>query len=92
MDIPKEFGKDLKKLRIDKGISQEAFALCCGIDRTFMSKMERGLRQPSLVSILKLAKGFSLKPSELMAITLDKLYDEKHTENKPREKTEKKGT
>ncbi len=75
MDIQKEFGLILKKLRIDHGLSQEGFALSCDIDRTFMSKIERGKRQPSMITMIKLAKGFNMKPSELMVITLDPLYE-----------------
>ena len=42
------FGKVLKDLRLDAGYSQEKLALDCGLDRTFVSMLERGKRQPSI--------------------------------------------
>jgi transcriptional regulator with XRE-family HTH domain len=61
------FGKVLKRIREKKGLSQEKLALSGGLDRTFISLLERGLRQPSLKTILQLAKPLGIKPSELVA-------------------------
>nr|WP_321298313.1 helix-turn-helix transcriptional regulator [uncultured Sphaerochaeta sp.] len=49
------FGKAIKQLRIDKGLSQEILAEKAGIHRTYQSEVERGLRNISLVNIAKLA-------------------------------------
>ncbi len=67
MDIKRAFAKALKELRQAKGLSQEALALEADLDRTYISLLERGLRQPSLTTIFLLAKVLSCKPSELVA-------------------------
>ena len=45
----------VRELRKAKGRSQEAFAADCGLDRTYISGIERGERNPSLTNLLKLA-------------------------------------
>jgi len=67
------FGLVLKELRKNKSISQEKLALDGGLDRTFISLMERGLRQPSLTTIIQISDALSIKPDELMALVTKKL-------------------
>ena len=66
--IPVEvaFGRVLRAKRKEGGLSQEALALEAGIDRNFVSLMERGLNQPSLSTIFKICKALNLDPSDLM--------------------------
>ncbi len=54
-DIQKRFGAHVRKLRREKGLSQEALALVCGLDRTYVGSVERGERNISLVNIHLLA-------------------------------------
>lgn len=56
----------VKEVRKEKNISQEKLALKSGVDRTFMSRIERGLSQPTLKTILKLCRGLGISSSELM--------------------------
>jgi transcriptional regulator with XRE-family HTH domain len=65
----KEFGKNLKRLRIQKGFKQEALALKLGIDRTTLSRWERGEREPDLETQVKIA--------DLLRIPLDELFGRK---------------
>ncbi|WP_085542653.1 helix-turn-helix domain-containing protein [Cedecea sp. NFIX57] len=58
-------GAHLKKLRLQSGLSQEAFADKCGLDRTYVSGIERGVRNPTLEVISVLAKGLEIEISEL---------------------------
>ena len=51
-----EFGNRLKALRINKNLSQEKFAEITRLDRTYISGLERGKRNPSFICLLKLAK------------------------------------
>lgn len=69
--IQAQFGAHLKKLRLQSGLSQEAFADKCGLDRTYVSGIERGVRNPTLEVISVLAKGLEIEISELF------LYDSK---------------
>ena len=50
-EIQKRFGARVRELRRDKGLSQEALALACGLDRTYVGSVERGERNISLVNI-----------------------------------------
>ncbi len=51
-----EFGKKLRQIRLEKGISQEALALDIGFDRTYISLLERGKRNPSLITLSRIAE------------------------------------
>jgi transcriptional regulator with XRE-family HTH domain len=61
------FGKVLREQRNSRGISQEALALSANVDRTFVSQMERGIRQPTLTTMCKLAAALDIQPSTLVA-------------------------
>ncbi|WP_082889414.1 helix-turn-helix domain-containing protein [Methylomonas koyamae] len=69
------FGAVLKKARSDKGFSQEQLALSCDLDRTFISMLERGQRQPSLTSILTISASLGISADRLIKLTTD-LIDE----------------
>jgi len=62
-DIKLAFGKRLRELREDKGMSQETLAHEAGLDRTYISGVERGKRNISLENIerLALALGVEIK-------------------------------
>ncbi len=77
-------GKVLKKYRTQKGLSQEQLALDADLDRTFISLLERGLRQPSLNTLLQISNALDTKASEIVAqveIELSKLLNTESNEN-----------
>ncbi|MEH7493628.1 helix-turn-helix domain-containing protein [Neobacillus niacini] len=61
-----DFGKALKRLRKDRKLSQEELADLSGLDRSYISILERNLKLPSLYTILALASGLGIKASEFM--------------------------
>jgi len=61
-------GKRIKTLREERGLSQEKFAEKCGFDRTYISLLERGKRNPSYTNLLKVAKGLEISISDLLNI------------------------
>ncbi len=61
------FGQILREQRAARGLSQEALALNASVDRSFVSQMERGIRQPTLTTLWKLARALSVHPSTLIA-------------------------
>jgi transcriptional regulator with XRE-family HTH domain len=61
------FGQAVRALRKERGLSQEALAFACELDRTYVSGIERGERNPSLTNILKLARALATRPAELFA-------------------------
>jgi transcriptional regulator with XRE-family HTH domain len=60
------FGQVLRDARLKCNFSQEKLALDCGLDRTYISLLERGLRQPSLRTIFVLAYNLQTTPSKLI--------------------------
>ncbi len=67
------FGHVIRELRNQLSISQEKLALISDMDRTFISLLERGLRQPSLKSILRLSESLKIRPGELIDRVVEKL-------------------
>ena len=71
MTIPahrRAFGEHLRALRQERGYaSQEAFAHHVDLDRTYISGLERGVRNPTLDVIVKLARALNVKPAEMLA-------------------------
>jgi transcriptional regulator with XRE-family HTH domain len=61
------FGQTIRAVRDRRGVSQESLALQCGLDRTYISGIERGTRNPSLTNILKIATALDVRPAELFA-------------------------
>jgi transcriptional regulator with XRE-family HTH domain len=59
------FGEAIRCVRKQLGISQEELALECGLDRTYISGIERGTRNPSLTNILKIAAALQVTPDAL---------------------------
>jgi transcriptional regulator with XRE-family HTH domain len=60
------FGKVLRELREGEKLSQEKLAEYCDLDRTYISMLERGLRQPTISTIFKIADALDISPSELV--------------------------
>jgi len=66
MSIEVAFGHVLRAKRKELGFSQESLALEAGIDRNFVSLLERGLNQPSLTTIFKIAKALQVDPAYML--------------------------
>lgn len=64
-DPKKSLGRVIREVRETKGLSQESFAHQCGVHRTYIGSVERGERNVSLDSILKIAKALGLTAAEL---------------------------
>ena len=62
------FGRVLRALRLERGLSQEALALEAGIQRNYVSLIERGINQPTITIIFKLAAAMEVKPSQLIEL------------------------
>lgn len=63
--IQKKFGNRVRELRKLKGLSQEALALECDLDRTYIGGVERGERNISLLNIHKIAHALKIGTKEL---------------------------
>ena len=67
------FGQVLRTLRVEAGLSQEAFAELAGVDRTTPSTYERGLRQPTLTHVFLIACVLGTQPERLVSETRARL-------------------
>ena len=65
MDIVKVFGANVKKYRIQIGLSQEAFAEKCGLHRTYISAVECYRRSISLENIQRIADALGIETYKL---------------------------
>lgn len=61
------FGVVLRSLRKRAGLSQEQLALEAGVERNFVSLIERGVNQPTIRVIFKLATALRVRPSEILS-------------------------
>jgi transcriptional regulator with XRE-family HTH domain len=60
------FGTQVRKVRISRGFSQEKLGEIAGLDRTYVSGIERGLRNVSLRNIAVLARALGVTASDLL--------------------------
>jgi transcriptional regulator with XRE-family HTH domain len=67
VDIAAIFGDNLARTRRGADVSQDELARLCGIHRTEISQLERGLRLPRLDTFAKLCSSLEVEPAELMA-------------------------
>ncbi|OGH15472.1 MAG: hypothetical protein A3E68_00620 [Candidatus Levybacteria bacterium RIFCSPHIGHO2_12_FULL_39_39] len=63
-----QFGKKLREVRLKKKLSQGDVAKILGVHRSYISGLERGMRNPSLLTVQKVAKA--------LGVTADKLISE----------------
>ena len=61
-----KLGKKIRELRLDAELTQEKLGEMTSLDRTYISGIERGLRNPSLRNIEKLAKALKVRSSDLL--------------------------
>jgi len=65
-NLETKLGVILRTLRLEKGLSQEELAIDSGLDRTYISLLERGLRKPTLSTIFKIADVLKVPPSSIV--------------------------
>jgi transcriptional regulator with XRE-family HTH domain len=62
----KTFGRSVRRLRKQRGMSQETLAEACGLSRNYISDIERGVRNPGLLVMVALAKALKVPLRELV--------------------------
>jgi len=63
--IEQKFGERVRRLRLERRLSQEKLAFISNIHRTYLGGIERGERNPSLKNIAQIAKALGVTLSEL---------------------------
>lgn len=71
MDIRRIFGANVRRFRIAAGLSQEAVAVKMGVDRAYVSGMERGQQNVTLLTMWHLAEALNVKPADLLDETVE---------------------
>lgn len=59
-------GMTIQKMRKEKGLSQEVLSGLAGLDRTHYSKIERGLRSPTIDTLFKIAHALDIPPHKII--------------------------
>ena len=65
-EIGQIFGEVLRRHRAERNISQEELAHRADVDRTFVSRLERGIRQPTITTLIGLAQALGVSAAELV--------------------------
>jgi transcriptional regulator with XRE-family HTH domain len=67
MDLVVIFGRNVRRLREEAGLSQEQLAFEAGMKRGYLSDLERGVRNPTIRALARLATALSADPQSLLA-------------------------
>jgi transcriptional regulator with XRE-family HTH domain len=59
------FGQNVARLRVARGLSQDQLAEQADLDRTYVSGIERGLRNPGIKAVLRIARALGASPGDL---------------------------
>jgi transcriptional regulator with XRE-family HTH domain len=71
MDIRRVFGANVRRYRVAAGLSQEAVAVKMGVDRAYVSGMERGQQNVTLLTMWHLAEALNVRPAALLDETVE---------------------
>ena len=71
MDVRVRVGRALRRYRTAKRLSQVEFADLCGLDRTYVSGIERGLRNPTVVVLERMAAVLGIPSTAFLEIEAD---------------------
>jgi transcriptional regulator with XRE-family HTH domain len=65
-DVAKQFGQRVRKVRLERELSQEALAAKADLDRAFLSGIERGVENPTLFTIQAIADALEIRVGNLL--------------------------
>lgn len=68
MDLVQLLGQNVRRLRIEQGLSQEELAFRAGMKRSYLSDLERGTRNPSVRALGRLAEALKVEAGELLTL------------------------
>ena len=77
LTIESAFGQVIKELRTKHKISQERLADLSNLDRSFISLLECGHKQPSLITIFQLARAFEITATKIITLVEKKIHSKK---------------
>ena len=68
-NISRIFGEVLRRYRSQRGITQEELAFQSGVDRTFVYRLERGVRQPTITTLIGMSRALGVSAADLVGDT-----------------------
>lgn len=74
-EVALAFGRALRKLRLEAGMTQEQLGFEADLQRKYVSELEHGLKQPSVTTLFKIARALGVKPSKLAGFIAAELGD-----------------
>lgn len=66
MDIRQAFGKNVRALRTEAGMTQEALAASVGVDQAYISRLEAGEKNPTILTLWHIAQALDTTPAALL--------------------------
>ncbi len=66
MDVRRRVGINVRRIRQERGYSQEGLAFECGLHRTYISGVERGIRNPTVLVLDRIASGLEVPAARLL--------------------------
>lgn len=66
MDLVQLLGQNVRRFRVERGLSQEELAFRAGMKRSYLSDMERGTRNPSVRALGRVAEALEIAPDTLL--------------------------
>ncbi len=73
MEVANAFGIALKRARQLKGLTQEQLAAQSGYHTTYISQIERGIKNPSILAVFRICKALDIQPHKLILLTEEEL-------------------
>jgi transcriptional regulator with XRE-family HTH domain len=67
MDMRRLVGRNTKRFRLARSLSQEVLSERSGLTQQYISDLERGLRNPTVVTLFELAEALGVTPVDLIA-------------------------
>jgi transcriptional regulator with XRE-family HTH domain len=67
MDLRRLVGSNVRHWRLRLGVSQEELAFRADLHRTYVSGVERGIRNPTILILGRLAKALGIEPDQLLS-------------------------
>lgn len=68
MDVVAVLGKNVRRFRLEAGLSQEQLAFEADMKRSYVSDLERGVRNPTVQALGRLAAALKIEPCRLLAV------------------------
>ena len=68
-EVSAVFGEVLRRYRVERDVSQEELAFLAGVDRTFVSRLERGIRQPTITTLIGIGLALGVSAADMLRET-----------------------